>query len=80
MIQTLMPRRLIHSCITDPRTLSSCHLEVRNGNEYPEIHYTPTSHVKRVYRDVLKYVHKNNEFGEGTLLKRANFSNLFPFL
>ena len=33
-----------------------------------------------VYRDVLKYVHKNNEYGEGTLLRRANFSTLFPFL
>ena len=33
-----------------------------------------------VYRDVLKYIHKNNEFGEGTLLNRANSSTLFPFL
>ena len=65
---------------TEIRTLSNCHLEVGNGNEYPEIHYTPTTDVTRVYRDVLKYVHKNNEFVEGTLLNRANFSTLFPFL
>ena len=65
---------------TELRTLSNCHLEVGNGNEYPEIHYTPTTDVTRVYRDVLKYVHKNNEFVEGTLLNRANFSTLFPFL
>ena len=32
--------------------------------------------MTRVYRDVLKYVHK----GEGSLLNRANFSTLFPFL
>ena len=36
--------------------------------------------MTRIYRDVLKYVHKNNEFGEGILLNRANFSTLFPFL
>ena len=42
-------------------------------------HYTPTTDKTRVYRDVLKYVHKNNEYGDGTLLNRANFSTLFPF-
>ena len=68
------------SVSTDLRTLSNCHLEVGNGNEYPEIFYTPTTDVTRVYRYVLKYVHKNNEFGEGRLLNRANFSTLFPFL
>ena len=68
------------SVSTDPRTLCNCHLEVGNGNEYPEIHYTPTTDMTRVYRDVLKYVHKNNEFGERTLLNRANFNTLFPFL
>ena len=45
----------------------NCHLLVGNGNEYPEIHYTPSTDMTRVYRDVLKYVHKNNEYGEGTL-------------
>ena len=49
------------SVSTDPRTLSNCHLEVENGNEYPEIHYTPTTDMTRVYRDVLKYVHNGNE-------------------
>ena len=68
------------SVSTNPRTLSNCHLEVGNGNEYPEIHYTPTTDMTHVYRDVLKYVHKNNEYGEGTLLNRANFSTIFPFL
>ena len=54
------------SVSTDPRTLSKCHLEVGNGNEYSDICYTPTTDMTRVYRDVLKYVHKNNEYTEGT--------------
>ena len=68
------------SVSTDPRTLSNCHLGVGNGSEYLEIHYTPTTDMTRVYRDVLKYVHKGNEYGGGSLLSRANFSILFPFL
>ena len=63
------------SVSTDPRTLSNGHLEVRNGNDY-----TPTTDMTRVYTDVLKYDHKNNECGEGSLLNRVNLSNLFPFL
>ena len=68
------------SVSTDPRTLQNCHLEVGNGHEYPEIHYTPSTDLSRVYRDVLKYVHKNNEFGEGSLINISNFQTLFPFL
>ena len=68
------------SVSTDPRTLQNCHLEVGNGQEYPEIHYTPSTDLSRVYRDVLKYVHKNNEYNEGSLLNISNFQTLFPFL
>ena len=68
------------SVSTDPRTLQSCHLVVANGNEYPEIHYSPDTDMTRVYGDILKYVHKNNEYGEGTLLNRSNFSTIFPFV
>ena len=68
------------SVSTDPRTLQNCHIVVANGNEYPEIHYTPSTDMTRVYRDVLKYVYKNNEYGEGSLLTRSNFSTLFPFV
>ena len=68
------------SVSTDPRTLDNCHLVVANGNEYPEIHYTPSTDMTRIYRDILKYVHKKNEYGEGTLLTRTNFSSIFPFL
>ena len=68
------------SVSTNPRTLMNCHLEVGNGQEYPEIHYTPSTDLSRVYRDVLKYVHKVSEYGEGTLLNIQNFQTLFPFL
>ena len=68
------------SVSTDPRTLLNCHLEVANGQEYPEIHYTPSTELSRVYRDVLKYVHKNSEYSEGSLLNISNFQTLFPFL
>ena len=68
------------SVSADPRTLSNCHLEVGNGNEYPEIHYSPTADMTRVYRDVLKYVTKGNEYSEGSLHNRANFSTLFPLI
>ena len=68
------------SVSTDPRTLINCHLEVGNGQEYPEVHYTPTTELARVYRDILKYVHKNSEYGEGSLINISNFQVLFPFV
>ena len=52
---------------TGPRTVSICHSEVTKGNEYPEIHYIPSTDMTRVFRDVLKYVHKNNKYSEGSL-------------
>ena len=68
------------SVSTDPRTLINCYLEVANGQEYPEIHFTPSTNLSRVFRDVLKYVHKINEYNEGSLLNISNFQTLFPFL
>jgi len=68
------------SVSTDPRTLLNCHLEVGNGNEYPEFHYTPSTDPTRVYRDVLKYTDSNNDYQGGTLLNRTNFSTIFPFV
>ena len=67
------------SVSTNPRTLSNCHLEIGNGNEYPEIHCTPTTDMTRVFRDVLKNVNKNNEYGEGSLLNKSYFSTLPVF-
>ena len=47
------------SVSTNPRTLTRCHLEVGNGNEYPRIHYKPTEDASRVFRDVMSYVYAN---------------------
>ena len=68
------------SVSTDPRTLNRCYLEVGNGNEYPNVNYTPSSDPSRVFRDVMSYVFANNDFQGGTLLNRQNFENIFPFV
>ena len=56
------------SVSTDPRTLTRCHLEVGNGNEYPRLHYKPTEDPSRVFCDVMKYVNANNNLQGGTLV------------
>ena len=66
------------SISTNPRTLTRCHLEVGNGNEYPRLHYKPTEDPSRVFRDVMKYVNANNDLQGGTLLNISNFKNLYP--
>ena len=68
------------SVSTNPRTLTRCHLEVGNGNEYPRLHYKPTEDPSRVFRDVVKYVNVNNDLQGGTLLTISNFKTLFPFI
>ena len=68
------------SVSTNPRTLSQCHLEVGNGNEYPDRKYEPERDLSRVFRDVMKYVNANNDFEGGTLLNISNYKNLFPFI
>ena len=61
-------------------TLTRCYLEVGNGNNYPELHYTPTEDTSRVFRDVMKYVNANNDLQGGTLLNFSNYKELFPFI
>ena len=68
------------SVSTDPRTLTSCYLEVGNGKRYPEVQYKPTEEPTRVFRDVLKYVHANSEYSNDTLLNRSNFGSIFSFI
>ena len=68
------------SVSTNPRTLTRCHLEVGNGNEYPRINYKPTEDASRVFRDVMKYVNANNDLQGGTLLTISNFKTLCPFI
>ena len=60
--------------------ISRCYLEVGNGNEYPDIHFKPSTDPSRVFREVMGYVYANNDFQGGTLLNRSNFSSLFPFV
>ena len=68
------------SVSTDPRTLSDAWLEIINGIEYPDRHYEPDTDMTRVYRDVLKDVHANSEYSQGTLLNRSNIHSLYSFL
>ena len=68
------------SASTNPRTVTRCHLEVENGNEYPRIHYKPTENESRVFRDVMSYVYANNDYQGGTLLNISNFKTLYPFV
>ena len=60
--------------------ISRCYLEVANGNEYPDIHFKPSTDMSRVFRNVMSYVYANNDFQGGTLLNRSNFETLFPFV
>ena len=60
--------------------ISRCYLEVANGNEYPDIHFKPSTDMTRVFRNVMSYVYANNDYQGGTLLNRTNFENLFPFV
>ena len=68
------------SVSTNPRTLTRCHLEVGNENEYPRLHYKPTEDPSRVFRDVMKYVNANNDLQGGTLLNISSFKELYPFI
>ena len=60
--------------------LRRCYLEVGNGNDYPDIVYTPTEDPSRVFRDIMKYVNANNDLQGGTLLNISNFKELYPFI
>ena len=66
--------------VANARTLTSCQLELGNGNYYPENEYLPSTELSRVYRDVLKYVHGNNDFKNGTQLTISNFKDIYPFI
>ena len=58
--------------VANNRKLTRCYLKA-NENEYPNIHYKPSTEPSRVYRDVMS-------FSNGTLLNRDNFETLFPFI
>ena len=58
--------------VANNRKLTRCYLKA-NENEYPNIHYKPSTEPSRVFRDVMS-------FGNRTLLNRYNFETLFPFI
>ena len=60
--------------------VTRCYLEVANGNEYPDIHYKPSSDLSRVFRGILGYVHANNDFQGGTILDITSYKTLYPIL
>ena len=66
--------------VADDKSLTSCHLELGNGKDYPEVHYTPSTEPTRVFRDVLKYAHANNDYAGDTLLNRSNYETIFPMI
>ena len=65
--------------VANDQTLSSCQLEIGNGNYYPETVYQPSTEMSRIYRDVLKYVHGANDYNGGTVINRKNFDD-FGFI
>ena len=79
-IQTANPFLYNTFSLPNNANISRCHLEVGNGNEYPDIHFKPATNPSRVFREVMGYVYANNDFQGGTLLNRSNFENLFPFI
>ena len=87
MMLISMPRQRTHSCTTHSLSqLTRGHNPIVTWKLETEMNtpryatHQPTTDMTRVFRDVLKYVHKNNEYGEGSLLNKSNFSTLFPFL
>ena len=56
-------------------SLSAARLQGGNGAYYQELEYSV-----RIYRDVINYVHKQNDKNTGSLLTRSNFDKLFGFL
>ena len=62
------------------RKLNSCHLEVGNGKDYPEVHYKPNTEPTRVFRDLLRFAHANNYYAGDTLINRSNFESLYQLV
>ena len=71
-VQTRNPFLYNTLSVANDRSLSSCQLEIGNGNYYPETVYQPSTEMSRIYRDVLKYVHGVNDFNGGPMLDRSN--------
>lgn len=59
--------------------LSTCRLEYGNGVFYPELQYDSDSKT-RIFRDLMNYSWKKNDYNTGTQLNRANFESLYPLI
>lgn len=71
---------LYYTFNVDDQEMARSYLEVGNGNEYPRVHYKPKDEQSRLFRDVMQYVHANNEYDNDTLLNRINFNGIFSFI
>ena len=58
--------------------LSAARLEVVNGVYYPVLEYSESDKV-RIYRDVINYVHKQNDKNTGSLLTRDTLTSSLDF-
>ena len=79
-VQTANPFLYNTFNVTNNRSITSCHLEVGNGVNYPENEYSPSTDIARVFRDVLSYTCSISDYPSSTLLTRTNFQVLFPFI
>ena len=62
------------------RPLVSCHLEVGNGVNYPEMSTLLLQTFARVFRDVLSYMYSISDYPSSMLLTRTNIKELFSFI
>ena len=62
------------------RNISSCHLKIGYGNIIPNVSYSPSSDYNRVFRDLMNYSYKNDDYASSTLLSIASFKRVYPFL
>ena len=60
-------------------SLSNCRLEYGNGVFYPETEYDSESKV-RIFKDVMAYAMRKNDFNTGTQLNTSNYNLLYPLI
>ena len=66
--------------IPNNANVTRCHLEVGNGNEYPDFHCKPSTDLTRVFRGLMEYVQANNDFQGGTILDMASYRKVYPII
>jgi hypothetical protein len=60
--------------------LERARLEVGSGHYYPESEYIPYDEIARVYGDVIRYSHADDDRSAGIQLSRTLFKNLYSML